>query len=626
MRLKPKLLLLLGTALLSIIAVASMLATSGPARPERIVRRDVDLPADLSAGQQECLEPMIAYSIGRTDESSVPLACMALRNGQATQGSCALTPARGPYVRLSVVVAVMNRFDQLAKSLPTWLAVKGIDEVVIVDWSSDAILGSQFSALKDPRVRILRVEGQTSFIMTWAYNTAFHLTRGAFILKVDADTLLEADFLTAHPLAQRVMYRGNARAARDDNEGFLSGITMFSRDVLHKSHGYDERIVTYGYEEVDFYARCKALGYILADIDYDYAAHIKAAAPSHNAARNYRLLLDELENQHLLNFVQPWHQVQGEGSFTCNLQSSSACTCIAPFAFPPTFIESVTPRQYNEALLPAFAQYAERLIAEKPRDIIVVTLSQSSLKQRLEMLALATIAAQKTGRFLVLAWDLHGACKAPVEDVLNLRLVLPVDSIMVNKTSYFRKFSGKDYPSDNFWSRAHNITIPALLSSTKVISIDDAFFDPSDFPAAQVDSLVAKFTAATFSTSMCPMNGTNNRNAPTRAPSDQVKGRATPSYLANLPTVDTPAPVLPPNIKLVKTLNLAKFPDLKLPNPEGDNKKRYIDPPAPAPTNAQVKAAKRAASNAGMNQEIVRSENGPGFRVVPKSKKIKDEA
>ena len=180
--------------------------------------------------------------------------CLAQAEGQYCDSAtgacgaalCRLTPAEGPFVRLSVVAAVMNRLEHLKVSLPTWLAMEGVDEIVIVDWTSEVplhTLTTELPELADPKVRIIRVEGQKKYILSHANNLAIKASRGHYIMKVDSDTkVLRADLLASHPLKPNTAYRGNWKQARDPNEMHLNGVFIVPRLAITGVHLFDERI------------------------------------------------------------------------------------------------------------------------------------------------------------------------------------------------------------------------------------------------------------------------------------------------------------------------------------------------------------------------------------------------
>jgi hypothetical protein len=87
----------------------------------------------------------------------------------------------------------MNRLEHLlvtAERVSRWPVHR---EHVIVDWSSGVpVRRDQLPA--DPRIRLLRVDGERSWNLCRAYNFAVSRAQGEWILKLDADTWPTGDW------------------------------------------------------------------------------------------------------------------------------------------------------------------------------------------------------------------------------------------------------------------------------------------------------------------------------------------------------------------------------------------------------------------------------------------------
>ena len=184
-----------------------------------------------------------------------------------------ITPAK-----LSVVCGVKNRLPHLEQALPTWLACPQIDEVVIVDWDSTPPLQGPLFA--DPRIRLVRVNHQPHWVLTKCFNLGLLMATGDVILKLDGDNLLEPDFFANHPLDTRSFYSLDGSLFAPDKLGesheaiHLWGVLY--ADALHFKSigGYDERIVTYGWDDSDVIARLTKLGLERRFLDIEKIHHI----------------------------------------------------------------------------------------------------------------------------------------------------------------------------------------------------------------------------------------------------------------------------------------------------------------------------------------------------------------
>lgn len=172
---------------------------------------------------------------------------------------------------VSIVCGVKNRTEHLGLALSSWMRCPEISEVVIVDWSSDEPVMFQ-----DPRITMVRVTDQPYWVASKCHNLGLRLARGEFVLRLDADDLLEPGFFKRHPLdlASGVFYYVDQTKIREENEIHLAGVIYATRSDFLKVNGYNERIVTYGYEDDDLVARLRLHGVRALPLDFDTLHHI----------------------------------------------------------------------------------------------------------------------------------------------------------------------------------------------------------------------------------------------------------------------------------------------------------------------------------------------------------------
>ncbi|MEB3316938.1 MAG: glycosyltransferase family 2 protein [Cyanobacteriota bacterium] len=160
---------------------------------------------------------------------------------------------------LSVVTVCMNRRDHLLATAPRVAAWPHHREHLIVDWSSAVPLCRQ-DLPADPRLRLLRVEGETHWNLCRAYNFAFAQARGDRLLKLDADAwptdaLDPADpALRLPPLAGDVKGQGLLCAFGSGSEG-RKGQFLIDHPLLDAVGGFNELLVGYGFDDKDLLAR-----------------------------------------------------------------------------------------------------------------------------------------------------------------------------------------------------------------------------------------------------------------------------------------------------------------------------------------------------------------------------------
>lgn len=216
---------------------------------------------------------------------------------------------------LSLVTACMNREQHLRRALPRWLALSGVDEVLIVDWSNPAPLDDLLAL--DPRVRLVRVEDEPCWVQTYPTNLAIARARGDLILKLDSDCLPSPAVAALRPAPGR-FFAGDWREGRPLGKACVSGQCFFTRDQWLQVNGYSELFRRYSRDDVDFYERLAAAGHArhaipVADLDFlphDDEARVAHQAGPAGAADIERILHRQLDFHEAINLVvsayQPW--------------------------------------------------------------------------------------------------------------------------------------------------------------------------------------------------------------------------------------------------------------------------------------------------------------------------------
>jgi len=158
---------------------------------------------------------------------------------------------------ISLVVCCMDREENLTKTLPSWLDIPYIKQIIIVDYSSKIPL-SENNIIKslvssDKRVTLLRVEDEKVFNLGKAYNLAIDYCDYDTILKIDSDyECIDSSWLD--------MYFGSSRLENvfihgDYHFAFeLSGFFLVNQS---KYLYFREDLNGYGYDEMDLYHRIK---------------------------------------------------------------------------------------------------------------------------------------------------------------------------------------------------------------------------------------------------------------------------------------------------------------------------------------------------------------------------------
>ena len=176
---------------------------------------------------------------------------------------------------VSLVTCCRNRSENLNKALLSWLKLENISEIIIVDWSSDTSVKSELVHLMDAdeRIKIVRVEKEEAWILTYAYNAGFRCASHACILKADADVLIAPDFFDKNKLSKDQFLAGNWRNVPED-QVHVNGFFLACKSDLADAGGFNEFITSYGWDDDDLYGRLAALGLRRGEIDPDTTYHI----------------------------------------------------------------------------------------------------------------------------------------------------------------------------------------------------------------------------------------------------------------------------------------------------------------------------------------------------------------
>jgi glycosyltransferase involved in cell wall biosynthesis len=185
----------------------------------------------------------------------------------ADLGSVPLKIARHSYEKnVSVVVACRNREDALKVSLQSWLKFDEIAEIIIVDWSSDKSI--KFLEKIDGRIRVVEVSDKQEFNLPFAYNLAARYATKEFLLKMDADYVLNPYYslFENYDLLPGEFLTGRYKDDHVDNSlgfiSFLNGMILIRTSDFWSVGGYSEDLFGYGYDDCDFYNKLEQEGMI----------------------------------------------------------------------------------------------------------------------------------------------------------------------------------------------------------------------------------------------------------------------------------------------------------------------------------------------------------------------------
>lgn len=266
-----------------------------------------------------------------------------------------------PGVALAAVC--MGRHETVKKTVPAWLNVEGIKEIVLVDWSSDPPLEATIRSIPGgERVKIIRVNGEPRWILSRAYNLAINATSYSHIIRTDCDYHIDPGFVKAHEgimkepsekekQSGKHYFAGNYNLARNENEVHLNGAVFIRRKDFLDIGGYDERIQTYGWDDEDLYQRLGTAGFEKRNISYDHVSHV-----SHDntgrAQAGVKFVTVEIDlNSILLSKLDSWSKSSDSITRYADIKGGSSKNRVVVEAVsrPKALKDLVTKEDYDKA-------------------------------------------------------------------------------------------------------------------------------------------------------------------------------------------------------------------------------------------------------------------------------------
>jgi len=160
-------------------------------------------------------------------------------------------------LKVSIVTSCMNRNRFLLQSIPSWLEI-GFLEIIVVDWNSEIsvfeYLQENLPSLGVHNVTVVRSAQHAMkeyFNDGWARNTGARLCRSPFIFFMDSDIKISNSRILYDCICLHadICYRGNIPG------GY--GTCLVSAGKFSKINGYNERMWSWGGEDLDLYIRLK---------------------------------------------------------------------------------------------------------------------------------------------------------------------------------------------------------------------------------------------------------------------------------------------------------------------------------------------------------------------------------
>lgn len=218
---------------------------------------------------------LLKYSARCLNISLPPLDPFAPPPQQLSLGALPVI-SEGGLPGISLVTCSMNREENLLRALNSWMACPDLREIILVDWSSNRPVSEALKeqGIQDPRIKVIRVDGESRWILSYAFNVGFRAARCNRILKTDADIVLAPDFFQKNRLDANSFIAGNWRTATEA-QSHVNGFFYLHKADLAAIGGFNEFITTYGWDDDDIYARLVEHGATRIDVAGETIHHLE---------------------------------------------------------------------------------------------------------------------------------------------------------------------------------------------------------------------------------------------------------------------------------------------------------------------------------------------------------------
>jgi glycosyltransferase involved in cell wall biosynthesis len=168
--------------------------------------------------------------------------------------------------KMTFVVTCKGRLEHLRRSLPRMAAQKGC-KVIVVDSSCPDGAGHWVSS-KYPEVTVVFLEDNGTFNPSRSRNAALKICETEWICFVDADVILSREFF---PVVKDIIKDKHFYTfKRVPGMRGSGGTCIVKRADAHHIGGYDDLIVAWSGEDVDFYYRLVLYGIHRIKLAHDF--------------------------------------------------------------------------------------------------------------------------------------------------------------------------------------------------------------------------------------------------------------------------------------------------------------------------------------------------------------------
>jgi len=175
---------------------------------------------------------------------------------------------------VSIVTRCMNRKLMLEQSIKTWIKIKEISEIIIVDWGAREDL-SDLLALDD-RIVILQCLHQKFFEMGRTRNVGVRFCKSDFVFMVDADVYFHDNNSVGKIIDKVVNGKLRDKVFITCGNDSCGGTSIIEKSAIDLVNGFVEGLPHWGQDDQDLYKRLCKSGYcriIITGSDFLHIEH-----------------------------------------------------------------------------------------------------------------------------------------------------------------------------------------------------------------------------------------------------------------------------------------------------------------------------------------------------------------
>lgn len=224
-----------------------------------------------------------------------------------------------PEYSIGAVVVSMDRTENLLKCVDSCLQNSRINEIVVLDYGSRTAI----KGLPDnKKIKYYRLEA-TYWHLTRAYNIATQLSSCDIVIKLDADYSLDKNFCLNNYISNNEYISGF------NQKDPLCGFLMIHKKDFLSINGYNERIVTYGYDDNDINYRLQNSGLVCKNLDRSSIKHMNHNKDENTWFRNsFNPSLprsESIQRNRQISISQPWTNNDKMSKFHSGMSAIVCC-------------------------------------------------------------------------------------------------------------------------------------------------------------------------------------------------------------------------------------------------------------------------------------------------------------